>query len=237
MPMPSAPLSSDYIYSILRAPWHAAPFVNRDSFLTSWLPGCVLAGGMLAGALAIAGTAMEPRLRATARWLVLLLAYLFAALALSYLDRRTGILGKFYLFRPSSLVLLIWLVTAMAWLNELAPRRPALLKLAAAALVVPPFVAAAALHLRQGVSARVEIASKISCGARRPQMPSSSSIPRSSTPSWISRGRRAGSPSSCGSSCRPTIHRSWSGTGAWSSAARSFSRDAGRTRPIERITC
>ena len=159
MPMPSAPLSSDYIYSILRAPWHAAPFVNRDSFLTSWLSGFVLAGGMLAGALAIAGTATEPRLRATARWLVLLLAYLFAALALSYLDRRTGILGKFYLFRPSSLVLLIWLVTAMAWLNELAPRRPALLKLAAAALVVPPFVAAAALHLRQGVSARAEIAS------------------------------------------------------------------------------
>jgi uncharacterized protein DUF6798 len=159
-PVPFELPSSDYIYSILRAPWHAAPFVNRDSFLTSWLSGCVLAGGMLAGAFAIARTATEARLRATARWLVLLLVYLFAALALSYLDRRTEILGKFYLFRPSSLMLLlIWLAAALAWLNELAPRRrPALLKLAALALVLPQFVAAAALHLRQGMNAQAEIA-------------------------------------------------------------------------------
>jgi len=158
VPVPSGMPSPDYIYSILREPWHGAPFVDLHSFVTFWLSGSVLAGGMLAGALVITMTATAPRLRATARWFILLLVYLFAALAFSYLHRRTGVLGKFYLFRPSSLVLLIWLTAVVAWLNELAPRHPALLKLAALALVLPPFATASALNLGRGIKTRVEIA-------------------------------------------------------------------------------
>jgi len=160
IPVPPGLLSPDYIYSILREPWHAAPFVSRQSFITSWLAGCILGGGMFVGALAIAGTATEARLRATARWLALLLVYLFAALALCYLYRRTGVLGKFYPFRPSSLLLLIWLTAVLAWLNELVLYRYALrLKLVVGALVIPPFLAAAVLNLRQDLMARAEIAS------------------------------------------------------------------------------
>jgi hypothetical protein len=159
IPVPSGLPSPDYIFSILREPWHAAPFVNRHTFVSSWLPGCSLCGGMLVGALAVAGTAMDARLRSTARWLALLLIYLFAALVLSYIYRRSGILGKFYPFRPSSLLLVIWLATALAWLNELVPRRAALLKLVAAALVIPPFLATTALNLWQDMKARAEIAS------------------------------------------------------------------------------
>jgi hypothetical protein len=96
----------------------------------------------------------------TARWVAFLLIYLLAALALSYLYRRSGILGKFYPFRPSSLLLLIWLSTALAWLNELMQPRPALLlKLVAGALVIPSFLAATSLNLWQDMKARAEVAS------------------------------------------------------------------------------
>jgi hypothetical protein len=158
IPVPSGLPSPDYIYSILREPWHAAPFVNRHTFVTSWLMGCILCGGMLVGALAIAGTATEARLRATARWLALLLIYLFVALALCYCYRRSGILGKFYPFRPSSLLLLIWLATVLAWLNEFVLLYPALPKLVVGALVIPPFLLGAVLNLRQDVKSREEIA-------------------------------------------------------------------------------
>jgi hypothetical protein len=159
IPAPFDLPSPDYIYSILREPWHAAPFVDRQTFVSSWLPGCILCGGMLVGALAIAGTAMEARLRSTARWLALMLVYLFAALVLSYIYRQSGTLGKFYPFRPSSLLLLVWLATALAWLNELVLRRAALLKLVAGALVIPPFLVMVVLDLRQDRKARAEIAS------------------------------------------------------------------------------
>jgi hypothetical protein len=49
-----------------------------------------------------------------AAWLAGLLAYLFLVLAPKYLDRDTGVLGKFYLFRPSSLIVLLWLMLALA---------------------------------------------------------------------------------------------------------------------------
>jgi hypothetical protein len=160
IPVPSGLPSPDYIYSILREPWHAAPFVSRLTVASSWLPGCILCGGMLVGALVIAETATEVRLRATARWVALLLIYLLAALALSYFYRRSGILGKFYLFRPSSLLLLIWLAMALAWLNELVLLRPALLlKLVASALVIPAFLAATFLNLWQDMKTRAKVAS------------------------------------------------------------------------------
>jgi hypothetical protein len=160
LPVPSGLPSPDYIYSILREPWHAAPFVSRLTFATSWLPGCLLCGGMLVGALVIAETATETRLRATARWVALLLIYLLGALALSYFYRRSGTLGKFYPFRPSSLLLLIWLATALAWVNVLVPLRPALLlKLVAGAFVIPSFLVLTFLNLWEDMKARADVAS------------------------------------------------------------------------------
>jgi hypothetical protein len=159
IPVPPGLPSPDYIYSIFRTPWHVAPFVSRHSFATDWLPGCILAGGMFVGALTIAATAREARVVATARWLAFLLVYLFAALGLCYFDRKTGTLEKFYPFRPSSLLLLTWLVTVAAWLNKLMLRHPMLLQLVAGALVIPPFLMNTALSLRQDIKARAEIAS------------------------------------------------------------------------------
>jgi hypothetical protein len=160
IPLPPGLPSPDYIYSILREPWHAAPFVSRHSFVNDWLPGCLLSAGMLAGSVVIAGAATDARLRTTARWLAILLVYLFAAMVLCYFYRWTGVLGKFYPFRPSSLILLIWLVMVLGWLNELLPHRHAhRLKLVAGALVIPPFLAIAVLNLHHDIMARAEIAS------------------------------------------------------------------------------
>ncbi len=47
-------------------------------------------------------------------WLVGLLAYLFLILVPKFLDRDDGVLGKFYLFRPSSLTLLLFLMLVLA---------------------------------------------------------------------------------------------------------------------------
>jgi len=78
--------SPDYIFSILREPWHAAPFVNRHTFVSFLAPGFAsLCGGMprrrsRGGWGTADGRTLCGR---TARWASpFLLIYLFAALVL-----------------------------------------------------------------------------------------------------------------------------------------------------------
>ncbi len=130
----------DFIYSVIRAPHHAAPFVTEASFLGQWLPGFLIAGGMIATAITVAKTTEAPMLRGIALWLGALLACLFAALAASYLDRHTCSLGKFYLYRPAALLLLLWLTLVTAYLDSLEIRHARPLKLLALALLLPNFV-------------------------------------------------------------------------------------------------
>src|SRR6185437_4992 len=67
---PSADLPSpDVIYSIIRAPWHAAPFLDLHTFLTQWLPGGVAAAAMLAVCVAIARRPEAARWKVTTVWL------------------------------------------------------------------------------------------------------------------------------------------------------------------------
>jgi hypothetical protein len=139
--VPPADLPSpDAIYSIIRAPWHAAPFLGLDSFVSQWLPGCVAAAVMLAACLAIARRPEAGRWKVTTVWLAGLLAYLFVALAASYFDRDSGVLGKLYLFRPAALILLLWLTFVMAYLASLGLRGWTVARVAALALLVPLFL-------------------------------------------------------------------------------------------------
>jgi hypothetical protein len=138
-PDPSLP-TSDVIYAFIRAPHHTAPFLSLDNFISQWLPGSMLAAGMLAVCFAVRGSAREARLTGLATWLALLLAYLFLALIPSFVDRHTGTLGKFYLFRPSSLILLLWLALVLAWLSRVGLPRETMLKSLALLLVLPPFL-------------------------------------------------------------------------------------------------
>jgi hypothetical protein len=85
-----------------------APFKTRWEFWT-WLPGVVVTVcclGILAG---LRRRRLLPPIGVVA---IAVLSYLLAALAIAFLDRHTQYLGKFYLFRPSSMALFLS-ITAM----------------------------------------------------------------------------------------------------------------------------
>ncbi|HET7594799.1 MAG TPA: hypothetical protein VFK49_05050 [Stellaceae bacterium] len=139
--LPPADLPSpDVIYSIIRAPWHVAPFLTGGAFLTQWLPGCVAAAAMLTVCIAIARRPEAARWKVTTVWLAGLLGYLLVALAASFFDRHTGVLGKLYLFRPAALILLLWLAFVMAYLAMAGLPGWTALRLAALALLAPLFL-------------------------------------------------------------------------------------------------
>jgi hypothetical protein len=156
--IPPADLPSpDIIYSIIRTPWHVAPFLDLDSFLMQWLPGCVSAAVMLAACLVVARKPEAARWKVTTVWLAGLLAYLFVALAASYIDRDSGMLGKFYLFRPAALILLLWLAFVMAYLAAAGLRGWTAARLVALALLAPVFLIGAVDRI-QGDRQRAHLA-------------------------------------------------------------------------------
>ena len=118
----------DVIYSIIREPHHQSPFLSWAYFRDHWLPGYVMATPMLLACLWVAWWGETRQLRVTAMWLAGLLAYLFLVLGPNFFDRNDGVLGKFYLFRPSSLILLLCLMLAMAVAAGMLRRRAWLLR-------------------------------------------------------------------------------------------------------------
>jgi hypothetical protein len=151
--MPSGPPSADVIYSILRLPHHTAPFADAHRFLLRWLPGALLAGGMLAACFILRRLPETGRLRPLALWLALLLLYLGMAFAAAAVDRDTGALGKLYLFRPAALVLLLWLCLVVAAVGRLELRHGTALRLMALALLAPGFLLGAATRVAKDVAA------------------------------------------------------------------------------------
>jgi hypothetical protein len=129
----------DVIYSIIREPHHQSPFLSRAYFLDRWLPGYVMAALMLLACLWIAWRGAA-RQRLVAVWVAGLLAYLFLVLGPKYLDRDNGVLGKLYLFRPSSLILLLWLMLALAAMVLTIGRRAWMLRAALLALIGSAFL-------------------------------------------------------------------------------------------------
>jgi hypothetical protein len=127
----------DKIYAS-RNPWHVAPFATRRDFW-EWTPGIVTNFALFLALGAVGG-----RHRAAARGVALVsrtaflgLAYLLLAVAAAFVDRHTQLLGKFYLFRPSALTLLLTLTAIAALLSERLPEDAAAVKsLVVFALVV-----------------------------------------------------------------------------------------------------
>jgi hypothetical protein len=129
----------DVVYSIIREPHHQSPFLSWPYFRDHWLPGYVMAVPMLMGCIWLTRYAATRRLRVTAVWLAGLLFYLFLVLIPKFLDRDAGVLGKFYLFRPSSLVELLWLMLILAAAADIAGRRTWLLRAMLLATIAPIF--------------------------------------------------------------------------------------------------
>jgi hypothetical protein len=140
----SVPLATDVpppdvIYSIIREPHHQSPFLSRVYFRDHWLPGYIMALPMLVSCIWLARTGDVRRLRVTAAWLACLFTYLFLVLGPKYLDRSSGVLGKFYLFRPSSLIELLWLMLALAFVISIAAHRAWLMRVVLLAAIGPAF--------------------------------------------------------------------------------------------------
>jgi len=110
-PTGSDGLTADYIYSILRNPHHVAPFADPAG-LYRWARGVVSTVAMCAFGLYVAQMAPRP-VREFALMLIGLGTYLLLAMVISWGDRHTGWFGKFYLFRPAALTLLLACVTLM----------------------------------------------------------------------------------------------------------------------------
>jgi hypothetical protein len=129
----------DVIYSIIREPHHQSPFVSWAYFSDRWLPGYIMAAPMLLACLWIAWRGAA-RQRLVAVWVAGLLTYLFLVLGPKYLDRDSGVLGKLYLFRPSSLILLLWLMLALAAMVWMVGRRAWMLRGILLALIGSAFL-------------------------------------------------------------------------------------------------
>lgn len=129
--------TADYIYSVLRNPHHVAPFASRY-LLWQWTTGVVLLGCFIAvlGSLYAFG-GLSDRTRALTALVGLGLLYLVAALIVTFLDRNTGMVGKFYVFRPASLLFLLCIVIIALFIREKAPINTDAAKLVVAMIMVP----------------------------------------------------------------------------------------------------
>jgi hypothetical protein len=127
----------DVIFSLIREPWHGAPFASRYQFAVDWLPGYMMAGAMLIGCWMVARTSTNAKQRNFAIWLGLLIAYLILLLIPAFIERHTGVMGKFYPFRPSSLILFLWILLIIAWINAQWSRHIGAVKLLTLALFAP----------------------------------------------------------------------------------------------------
>ena len=149
--------SPDVIYSIIREPHHQSPFLSWAYFRDNWLPGYMFAAVMSLGCLGVIRRDAPRRLRVLATWLAGLLAWLFVVLGPKYLDRDAGVLGKFYLFRPSSLILLLWLMLALASAAWMAGRHAWLLRAALLALPGTGFLYIQIQHVTQEITANAAL--------------------------------------------------------------------------------
>jgi hypothetical protein len=143
----------DVIYSIIREPHHQSPFLSWVYFREHWLPGYAMAAPMLLGCLWVAWRGEKRQLRVVAAWLSGLLAYLFLVLGPKFLDRNSGILGKFYLFRPAALTLLLWLWLALAVGAWGFGPRAWILRISLLALIGPVFLYAETSQLIRDIAA------------------------------------------------------------------------------------
>lgn len=105
-----ADYTSDYIYTRIRNPHHTDPFQSLYVFLASWAIG-------IAKLIIIICFGVYCFKKDSTNWLSALTwvagLYLILFLIISFFDRNTLFFGKFYLFRPTGLVLLFFIMLAV----------------------------------------------------------------------------------------------------------------------------
>jgi len=112
--LPDSSVNPDVIYSSIRNAHHVAPFASIG-IIISWSKGLIAAAALFIALIVAIRHARDPILYTL---VAAILIYLFLALAIAYLDRETYFFGKFYLFRPASLVLLMAITLGAASLRD-----------------------------------------------------------------------------------------------------------------------
>ena len=115
--LPPGSLNPDEIYSAFRNAHHVAPFSSLWKII-SWSDGLVAAAALLLTFVVAIRHARDPSLYILVS---VGLLYLFVALAIAFFDRETHFFGKFYLFRPNSLLLLMAITLAATGLRDADP--------------------------------------------------------------------------------------------------------------------
>jgi hypothetical protein len=133
---------ADYLYAFRNA-HHVLPFASTRRFLVDWSTP-ILASIALTAVLVMLIRRSTGTSRTLLVLVVCLLGYLFAALVASAFDRTGGRLGKFYLFRPASLTLLLAIVASLRSVNDWRNEAPQFVKRAVAIIVIPLFLWSAA---------------------------------------------------------------------------------------------
>ena len=135
--VPAHGLDADYIYAIVRSSHHSAPFHDLER-LPQWLEGLALCLSMILALGFLTSRPPQPQ-RSFYLWAVALFAYLVLALILSWFDQESGFFGKFFLFRPSSLILIFGILALFMAFNQCFEDAGARLyaKTVAALLIVP----------------------------------------------------------------------------------------------------
>lgn len=107
-----AEVNPNEIYA-MRVKHHVAPFSSLYQ-LSQWMPGIIAVCAILFAFFLNKPSDDDDYLR---MFIILTLSYLLVALMVSFLDRHTFYVSKFFLFRPSSLILLIAITVFLKYLN------------------------------------------------------------------------------------------------------------------------
>ncbi len=136
--LPQVSPSATEIY-VQRNAHHIAPFfgVIFEWVIWGWAEGIAAAGLIL-----LAFSIYRPYARDSEllKLVSLLLLYLLIALAVTFLDRNTFLFSKFYVFRPSSLILLLAVVVILSELRHSMLGRSALIRQLSLAILVLLFL-------------------------------------------------------------------------------------------------
>lgn len=98
--------TANWIYSYFRAPHHMAPFASLEIFRLWYNHGIIFLLGLTVASLVLFRFSKNIEEKSFSKLILALNVYLLISLIFSFLD-KDGALGKFYLFRPSSLTLFI----------------------------------------------------------------------------------------------------------------------------------
>lgn len=137
--------SVDWIYSSFRAPHHTDPFVNPVQFKQWYDNGIVFLIG-LTSIVTIFYKQTDYLEKKAFRWLLFLYSYLWIALLITYFDQGS-VLGKFYLFRPSSLILFFTLCFIVQYIQVQRIQKTELIQLTIIILMVSLILPTTITHI------------------------------------------------------------------------------------------